>query len=136
MLYSLKDFGHHHWALLHHINLMSKDNEMVILNNKEMRCNPERHPEKANHRVWNHTWGTQLCDYRDSDGNLDVNRRLDFHDDWDCLMDLCQEGMIQFVKISENKVKMTQLGITVAENILKHKFMGGKFFNFHLSVYR
>src|SRR4029079_15268500 len=55
------------------------------LDDRNLRCNPERHTGHVKHGPWETAYGTRL-----SDGVV-----LAAHDDWDCIDDLEAAGLIE-----------------------------------------
>ena len=81
--------------------------------------------------TWQTKWGTRLKGYfRGKDGHIDESRQLPHHDDWDCLEDMEEAGLIEIVSVINAIVTMTPKGIKLAAFVRAHKARGGNFAGF------
>ena len=115
-------FGKDHWSLLAYVEACCVDHGGV-LDLRHMRCNPCRHPLLADsrvHRGWKPEWGTRL-----KGGTI-----LEHHDDWDCLEDLEEAGLVEIVSTVNGIVRLTPSGETLAARLRLHKQRGGGYANF------
>lgn len=134
-----KLFGKDHWSLLAYVGCRVVDNRGT-LNKDHMRTHPERHlagmcgkhPCSQTHK-WNPEHGTRLAGYFDDRKNPALF--LEEHDDWDCLEDLEDAGMLKIGGSGLNPVvRLTKFGRNVETQIREYKADGGNFADFHRIV--
>jgi hypothetical protein len=61
---------------------------------------------------------------------IDPSRRLADHDDWDCLEDMENAGLLEIVSVANTAIVLTAKGLAVAGHLRKHKATGGAFSDF------
>lgn len=132
-----EEFGKDHWSLLGYIWTRCTDsfNGQGIgeIDKRKVRCNTERHGIHAvNGFRWKPEYGTRLKGYFLEGDNRNPERRLDTHDDWDCLYDFEECGYVEVFSEINGFVKLTELGLDVAARLMKHKASGGNFADFSL----
>ena len=134
---SMKDFGKDHWSLLAYVETLcveSSNKGIGFIIKSRVRANEKTHPLNAvNFRhagPWNPEWGTRLSGYFLDNNEVDVKRRLDDHDDWDCLDDLEDAGLVDVISEATGAVKLTDKGITVSNRLREWKIKGGMFATF------
>lgn len=129
------DFGKDHWSLLAYVETLCVDSSKGVgeIDKRRVRANESTHPLHAVNRSsvgkWNTDWGTRLSGYF-LDKGVDLKRRIDEHDDWDCLNDLEEAGLINIISEANGFVKMTDKGMSVASRIREWKTKGGMFATF------
>jgi len=116
----LADFGRDHWSAFGYIETRIVDHGGVPQKN-QLRCIHKRHPFFA------HSGG----DASRYPTRLKGGRTQADHDDWDCLDDLEEAGLLENVGTGVNRVyRLTDLGREVAGRLRGHKGQGGSFSNF------
>jgi hypothetical protein len=105
------------------------------IDKRRMRCNEKTHPVhavNANISVgkWKSDYGTRLQGYFLEGEKRDLSRRLDEHDDWDCLDDLEEAGLLEVMSEVNGFVILSAKGIAVAGRIREWKAKGGSFGTF------
>ncbi len=105
--------------------------------NKQLRCNPERHPMHAvsrfSDRSWEPSYGTRLAGFW-KDGSTDPSLQIPYHDDWDVLDDLEAAGFIEVLSETNAFVVLTNPGLEVYGRLSAHKASGGQFADFRWPV--
>ncbi|MEK6832546.1 MAG: hypothetical protein AABY32_00735 [Nanoarchaeota archaeon] len=139
---SIKDFGKDHWSLLAYIETRVIDNNVAMftgeLDRSHLRCNPITHgilldPRRSMRPVpkeWD--YGTRLNGYWNSDDTINKDRQIPGHDDWDCLEDFEEAGLIEIMSTINAFVMLTSKGLGICEKIRKHKASGENFASFVL----
>ncbi len=133
----VKDYGKDHWSLLAYLETLVVDGATPAkmtakIDAVKMRCNIGKNGHLADFRQtrpWKKEWGTRLVGYF-KDGDNDETRRLDEHDDWDCLEDLEEAGFIEVLSLANFFFKMEIKGMKIAAQIRSHKAGGGVFATF------
>ena len=127
----MSEWGHDHWSTFAYLETICVDNHGIIENPK-MRCNPEIHPEfdwsmgsyPLLRVIEEFNYPTQL-----------KNRNVDHHDDWSCMEDMIQEGLLDAeIHDNEVKIKLTSMGIRIAHQLRAHRINGGKYYNFEVEA--
>jgi hypothetical protein len=122
----IADFGKDHWSLLGYVEGRCVEHG-GRLNNAHMRDKRESGWDKD-------IYGTQLFGYWTYGAKgmeRHPERRLCYHDDYDCLSDLESAGLCVNIGRTTNPIMtMTDLGYQVLTEIKKHKEHGGTFSNF------
>jgi hypothetical protein len=133
----MEKFGKDHWSLLAYVGCRVVDNEGTI-NNEHLRCHPERHPHyvgwrRAEHGgMWDVKYSTRLAGFFETEGEDQLNYRLDDHDDWDCLQDLEIAGLIKIHGTGLHPlVALTKYGHKIEARLRRHKADKGQFNEFH-----
>jgi hypothetical protein len=135
-------FGKDHWSLLGYIDSLCVEGVEGIgqINKYKMRCNKNTHPIlNVNGFDWNIGFGTRLAGYFESKFKGDPEKAevagifLSQHDDYDCLYDLADNGLIEIDYQSgliNGFVTLTKFGNTVAFQLREHKANGGQYAHF------
>lgn len=127
------DFGKDHWSLLAYVETCCVDGNGGIgtLDGRRLRCHTERHPLLSqSHASWKPSYGTRLSRYWPNGKTPDPTRLLEHHDDFDCLDDLAQAGLLTIHSLVNGFVTMTELGQRVAGALRAHKATGQPFATF------
>ena len=129
---AIADFGKDHWGLLAYL-------ETVVVDKKGqvdyvcLRCNPVRHPHQFGRRPKSYHWsvahGTRLKGFFRPGAQPDLDRQLAQHDDFDCMIDLEENGLIIATGLFDSVV-LTPLGREVANKLREHKAAGSEFATF------
>lgn len=119
-LTSVDQFGKDHWALLVYIETRAVNQQ--LLETERLRCSTKNRHLGGNipRPGWMPHYGSCL-----RDGSV-----IQDHDDWDCLEDLEQNGFLIIGSQISGIVTLTDLGITTAHRIRRHKIEGGSFGTF------
>jgi hypothetical protein len=128
----MKDFGKDHWSLFAYIETLCVDGKdgLGVIDKRRVRCNENTHPLlKTNNGFWQDNYGTRLKGYF-TDNGKDESQLLKEHDDWDCLEDIDNAGLVEFITLTSGGVTMTEKGFKVADELRKHKANGGVFARF------
>lgn len=121
----LSKFGKDHWSTLLYIESRVVDNKGTI-DKRHMRCNSERHPAFGHIGGWKDEYSTRL-----SDGEL-----VSGHDDWDCLYDMEEVGLVETRGTGVNPiVALTDGGWSVASRLRQHQGTGKGLSDFRFPVY-
>lgn len=132
----MERFGRAHWSLLVYVKSVCVDANGSIgqLDRKRMRCNPESHPLLAAGIGWSAEYSTRLKGYSNASALAEDKSALivEGHDDWDCLDDLEQAGLISIISMINGFVKITKKGLSAAAQVEEHKANGGTFANFDI----
>lgn len=137
-------WGKDHWSTLAYLETRCVDHGGII-HLPQMRCDNARHPMLAHVR----NLGPSKCPTRLADG-VD----LENHDDWDCVFDMIEVGLLKMTGIPRNilviippgkrgpispslqspkpVVKLTDYGLEVSGKLRAHKAKGGNFAGFYL----
>jgi hypothetical protein len=136
---AIERWGKDHWSALAYVEaLCVEGNEGVgTLNLRRLRCNAATHPTQAvNRTAWRPSYGTRLGGYFDFADRADpvlaqnAGVQLPQHDDWDCLEDLQDAGLIEVLTWTNGFVRISQQGQALASALRAHKADGGMFANF------
>lgn len=111
-------FGRDHWSTFAYAETRCVDHR-GLLDLRHMRCNPDRHPLLAHLNDWRPSNGTRLAGFFEL-GNA-PERLLEEHDDWDCLFDLEQAGLLNVLTGISGIVIMTPRGQAAAAALRVHK---------------
>lgn len=139
----IDQFGKDHWSLLAYIETRCVDFNRGVdtceINHDHLRCNIKQHPTLQGPRQrlakdlgWKPSYGTRLKEFK-SDKNLQRQlNQLHEHDDWDCLDDLENAGLIEVISVVNGFIKITNAGKKINTLIRDHKSAGGSFSSFEL----
>ena len=123
----MKKWGKDHWSTLLYLETLAVDNKgLAIPENARMRTNEKRHP----HLVGNIGFPTTAlngsnCPTKLKDGEVKE------HDDWDCVDDATEEGLVKDVGSGLNRAYIfTKLGKKAMAKLRVHKQEGGVFNDF------
>lgn len=142
---AMEKFSKDHWSTFAYIETLCVDgkNGVGTIARGRMRCNENRHPllhSGAPGNKWNPEWGTRLTGYFESPDRSDHEKivaaglRLPEHDDWDCLDDLDNAGLVEILSTINGFVRMTPAGVKMAARVRSHKASGGHFATFRPEV--
>ena len=121
----MKDWAKDHWSLLAYVESRAVDHG-GRLDHERIRGNPSTHPllrndaYQRNKGQWKPSYSTRLHG----------NKSLDGHDDWDCLDDLDNAGLVEIISLINGIVRMTDYGMMITAQLRKHKANGGKYQDF------
>jgi hypothetical protein len=135
---AMGDFGKEHWSLLGYVETLCVDsinNGVGTIDYTRMRVNEKTHAPLArnfalNRTKWKSEYGTRLRGFWNKDESTNDDRRIDKHDDVDCLDDLEAEGLIEVISLVNGFIKLTDKGRKIAGMLRAHKSKGGYFSNF------
>lgn len=138
---NIENFGKDHWSLFAYIESLCVDSKDAIaqINRSRMRCNPERHPLLDNNNTWLPTYSTRLkgfFDFPDCQNYklaCEAGFQVDGHDDWNCLEDLEEAGLIEITSMKNRMVMMTDKGLQVSNKMRNFKAKGGSYARFEAS---
>lgn len=118
---TIEKFGKDHWSLLGYIECRCVESSTAFgeLDARHLSC------KKSS--MWKPEYGTRLKGFFQS---KDPNLQLTDHDDFDCLDDLENAGLIEILSMANLWISMTKLGNEVAGDLRSHKANGGSFANF------
>ena len=112
-------FGKDHWSTFGYLAHCAIDGIGGRLDICKMRCDPARHPFLAHE-------GSRFGG--SSPTRLKGAEELHNHDDWDCMDDLAEIGLVENIGTSVNPVvRLTPLGFDVWKQLGIHKQAGGNF---------
>lgn len=117
-------WGKDHWSLLAYVETVCVDKHGEI-DLQRMRCDADRHPQY----VYLRGFGDEL--HSEKYPTLLRDGELPDHDDWDCLDDLENAGLVENVGFTMRpKYAMTDRGHEIAAALRKHKATGGQYAKF------
>lgn len=121
---SMEKWGKDHWSTFAYIETLAVDNGgFAIPEHQRMRTNEKIHPHLVGTSLGN-SGGSQYPT-RLKDGEIQG------HDDWDCLDDAIEEGLLVDVGTGLNRCyKLTKYGQKVASALRTHKQEGKTFTEF------
>lgn len=132
----IEEWGKNHWSALAYAETRWVDHGGKI-KNEHMRCNERRHRKLHNtagsvlhgSRRWDEKYSTRLRDGQEPG-----------HDDWDCLEDLAEAGLLAFDFVDRREgwpceggevvVSLTKLGADIAGRLRSHRGRGGSYADF------
>jgi hypothetical protein len=118
----INKWGKDHWSLLGYLFVRQIDGQMI--KHENLRCNGKEHPllyqNKRTICEWKSSYGTRLND----------KTQLDEHDDWDCLDDMENEGLVDIISLINGFYKLTDKGINIGKELMAHKAKGNNFASF------
>ena len=124
----VEKWGKDHWSTFAYLETRTVDHRGII-DNRHMRCTMRLHRTFAvkNLGVWQDAARYPTI--------LKGGEKLENHDDWSCLEDMVEAGLIEaWNTISPNhfggaeaKVKLTEMGLVCASLLREHKANGGSF---------
>lgn len=120
MSISIYEFGRDHWSLFAYVETRVVDHGGTI-DKRHLRCIHVRHPHQAHRGGDASAYATRLRG----------DRKLENHDDWDCLDDLEAAGLVEAVGTGLYPAYLlTDFGREVAGKLRAHKGRGGQFREF------
>lgn len=112
-------FGKDHWSTFAYVETLCVDGNGTP-DNRRMRCIDARHP------LYGHGHDASAYPTR-----LKDNKTIAGHDDWDCVLDLINVGLLEAVGSEMNpRFAMTPRGFVVAGLLRRWKASGGNFASF------
>ena len=131
----IQTFGKDHWSLFGYIGTRVADHQgrldLVHLRIK----NPALQQNRLGTMMWKPEYGTRLKGYWNKDGSTNPTLLILDHDDYDCLDDLEEAGLIKSFGTGLNPVyKLTKFGFEVHSQLLLHKQLGKYFSDFELNT--
>jgi hypothetical protein len=123
-----------HWSLLLYIEdlcVNGKDGVGTIRRNR-MRANEVTHPLLAHGLTWKPSNGTRLKGYFQLENRYDTavaeaqGVQVLAHDDWDCLDDLDEAGLVEILSLANGYVRMTPAGLDLTAELRAHAAGGGQ----------
>ncbi|MCP6727382.1 MAG: hypothetical protein KJI69_05235 [Patescibacteria group bacterium] len=127
----MSKFGKDHWSLLAYCETRIVDYSGVLDMNHLRGRAP--HPT-ATTRKWEKEWGTRLKGFFLDGDKRDETKQLTQHDDYDCLVDLKDAGLLEDIgTVISPYASLTTLGKSVCSSLRKHKGDGGYFATFNVT---
>lgn len=135
----IEHFGKDHWSLLAYAEstCVNGTEGFGNLSSNRMRCNKEKHPLLSSGNNWKTEYSTRLKgffefpDRSDAEKAIQAGVMIEGHDDWDCLNDLDEAGLIEIKSLVNGSITMTKKGMELTNKIREHKCEGGSFSNFN-----
>lgn len=137
---NIERFGKDHWSLFAYIEYIcvNGNNGLGKIQRNRVRCNSSKHPLLSAGIKWEDSYSTRLSGFFEYPFNADIEKscatgfQILGHDDWDCIDDLNNAGLIEIVSFANGIVKLTEKGIAVLSQLISHKANGGNFSNFKI----
>ena len=136
---TMRDFGKDHWSLLGYVFTSCQNGNQGVgqLQPERMSCcrlrESQRIYPRGNYAMdpngWEKSWGTRLKGFFVTDG-VDLNRQLPYHDDFECLLDLEEAGLVNWISVPNMFVRLTPFGLKVGGALMIFKAGGGNFAEF------
>lgn len=124
----IEQWGRDHWSTFAYIETVCVERVIGIPDRRKIQTNHNRHPHLIHHH--SHTPELDGARYgiRLKDG---VTLPGPDYDEWDCLDDMEEAGLIVDVGTGINPAyRMTEKGCEIAAQLRKHKAMGGQYAEF------
>ncbi len=124
---SMSNWGKDHWSTLAYLETLAVDNKGIAKpENVRMRTNEIRHPHLlGNTGIPSNALNGSGYPTRLKDGEVKE------HDDWDCVDDAVEEGLVEDVGTGLNRAyKFTKFGKEVMAKLRQFKMDGRSFGNF------
>jgi len=123
---NINDFGKDHWSVFAFCEVRCVDYYGGGIPTKYLRIKNE-----AIHSGWKPEWGTKLAGYFLENDEVDLSRRLDDHDDLDCIEDLENAGLLKNRGSGINPhISLTDKGFEISGKLRAHKARGGQYSSF------
>lgn len=119
------EFGRDHYSTLAYVGVRAR-RFGGRLDPSHMRTAKSRHPQKAAVHHAHQFFG------RDKPTLLMGGTALPGHDDWDCLDDLIDAGLVQ--EAGESAYVLTDLGADLHDRLVKHRRDGGTYATFSAMI--
>lgn len=125
----MENWGKDHWSTFAYVETLCVGGTggVGIPDKNKLRCDPTRHPGligPINNSMGIYDRGTTYPT-RLKDGELDK------HDDWDCIEDMEEYGLIKTMGTGINPAYLlTKIGSILSHELRVHKANGGNFSNF------
>jgi len=131
MINKIETFGKDHWSLFAYIGTRVSDYKGK-LDLAHLRIkNPALQQNMLGTMMWKPEYGTRLKGYWNQDGSKNTSLLLLDHDDFDCLDDLEEAGLIKSFGTGLNPAyQLTKLGAKIHSELLLHKQAGKNFSDF------
>lgn len=127
----ISKWGKDHWSTLAYLETLAVDSGkkgLAIPVNARMRTNEIRHPHLLGESFSTTALYGSKYPTRLKEGEVEG------HDDWDCVDDAIEEGLIEDVGTGLNRAyKFTKLGKEVMAKLRQFKMDGGNFWGFVFS---
>ena len=131
-LIGVNQFGKDHWSLLVYVEYRAV-NRKGVLDLKHMRI---KNPALLNGMIpqtWKPEWGTRLYGYWNKNGSVNPKLTLPDHDDYDCLDDLENAGLVKSFGTGVNPAfLLTKKGAEICSLLALHKQEGKPYADFVL----
>lgn len=133
----MADWGKDHWSMLAYVETLCVDATTARKGTGEIdwakcRVNEKKHPLLARNSVrFKPEYGTRLSGFFGKGDKINPKRRLNRHDDVDCLDDLEAEKMVEILSLINGFVVLKSVGREMAARLRAHKSRGGYFANFN-----
>lgn len=120
----MEKWGKDHWSTLAYLETLAVDKGgWAIPVNARMRTNEIRHPHLTGHHFANQSGSKYPTRLKEGE--------VKEHDDWDCVDDATEEGLVEDVGTGMNRAyKFTKLGKEVMAKLRQFKMDGGNFKDF------
>lgn len=130
----ISQFGKDHWDLLAHVEYRIM-NHQGRLNLVHLRVkNPALQQNMTGVNMWKPEYGSRLFGYWNKDGSVNPKLKILDHDDFDCLDDLENAGLIKsFGTGLHPAYKLTKEGVRVVGLLTLHKQEGKNYAAFILN---
>lgn len=144
----VEQFGKDHWSLMGYLGWLvaEKKNHDVkgfsTVESDKMSRNPERYPIVGgvvsgrsvigNSGGWRDEYSTRLKGFFKAEGEEKKKLQVKGHCDWACFEDLDAAGLIEFVTLTSGFFKLTNLGVEVVGQLVKHKARGNHYATFEM----
>jgi hypothetical protein len=134
----MSDFGRDHWSTFAYFETLCVDapDGNGRPDFERMRCNTTTHPQfggklrEAGMGGWKPEYGTRLRKFFQN-GMTNVLYQRPDHDDWDCLDDFEEAGLLKNIGTGVNPIiKLTNYGFKIAAQLRMFKGKGGIFADF------
>lgn len=140
MSINIERFGKDHWSLLSYVEYICVNGCKGVgcIQRNKMRCNTSKHPLLSTGIDWRDSYSTRLSGFFEYPFNADLEKscatgfQVLGHDDWDCLDDLNDAGLIEIISLTNCFVKMTEKGLDVSSKLTYHRTKGGNLSNFKI----
>lgn len=129
-------FGKDHWSLFAYVETRCVDHD-GILNRPHLSCNASRHPLQSHSGGWSPEFSSRLKGFFDEEHKdksfaekAEAGLVVMGSDDWDCLENLEQAGLLEIISMANMGVVMTKEGHRIAGLLREHKAGGNNFATF------
>ncbi len=127
-------FGKDHWDLLTHIEYRIMNHKGVLSLTHLRIKHPALQQNRLGENLWKPEYGTKLHGYWNEDGSVNPKLKILDHDDYDCLDDLENAGLIKSWGTGLHPAyKLTKKGVRVVGLLILHKQEGKHYASFVLS---
>ncbi len=127
----VNQFGKDHWSLLAYVEyrIMNHQGRLDLI---QLRVkNPAIQQNITGTNLWKPEYGSRLHGYWNKDGSVNPKLKILDHDDFDCLDDLEDEGLIKSFGTGLNPAyKLTKKGAKIMSALTLHKQEGKNFAEF------